>query len=76
LGWTSNRQAQGLKGNYGMPVSINITKRDRIYINPFNGQVLPRLTKGLSPDTSDLGDGGESEEESGVPTEAGSEETQ
>jgi len=30
-----------------MPVEINITKRDRIIINPATGEVIPRITKGL-----------------------------
>jgi hypothetical protein len=63
-----------------MSVPISITKRDRIYINPFNGKVLPRLTKGITEDTSednpDLGDGGEPQEESASTGEAGEDKTE
>lgn len=30
-----------------MTVEINITKRDRIIINPATGEVVPRITRGL-----------------------------
>jgi len=30
-----------------MSVEINITKRNRIIINPATGEVIPRITKGL-----------------------------
>lgn len=46
-----------------MPVNISINRHERIYINPFTGQQIPRLTKGLTDDgTTDLGDGGEPNE--------------
>lgn len=30
-----------------MSVEINITKRDRIIINPATGEVVPKITRGL-----------------------------
>lgn len=30
-----------------MSVEINITKRNRIIINPATGEVIPRITRGL-----------------------------
>lgn len=33
-----------------MSVEINVTKRDRIIINPATGEVVPRITRGLPID--------------------------
>lgn len=42
----SDRQAQGLKGII-MAVDINITNRERIYINPENGTRIQKIQKGI-----------------------------
>ena len=42
----SDRQAQGLKGNY-MAIEVNITSRERIFINPTNGQRIKKIEKGI-----------------------------
>lgn len=41
-----------------MPLEINISKRERIFINPQNGQIIPKIERGVVAAT-DLGKGGE-----------------
>jgi hypothetical protein len=52
-----------------MPIEVNITKRERIYINPDNATRIPKITPGLI----NVADVGKPEEVGGAAEEAGTE---